>query len=309
MASLGLKEPILKLSQSSQMKGFVTHNPLGRVVARRFVAGETVDDAVKTVREMNKLGIHVSLDHLGENTTNVEDADKATGQALGILDVIKKENLDANISVKLTSMGQDIGYNLCYQNISKVVQKAQDYGNIFVRLDMEGSDYTQKTLDLFRDLWDNGQHNVGVVLQSYLYRTEKDVEDMIKLGVRVRLCKGAYLEPAEVAYQEKTEVDRSYIRCMERLLSEGHYPGLATHDERIIEHAISYTIRNRITADRFEFQMLHGVRRDLQKKLASQGYNVRAYIPYGSEWYPYLMRRMAERPANLFFIASQFWKG
>jgi proline dehydrogenase len=291
------------------MKGFVTHNPLGRVVARRFVAGETVDDAVKTVREMNKLGIHVSLDHLGENTTNVEDADKATGQALGILDVIKKENLDANISVKLTSMGQDIGYNLCYQNISKVVQKAQDYGNIFVRLDMEGSDYTQKTLDLFRDLWDNGQHNVGVVLQSYLYRTEKDVEDMIKLGVRVRLCKGAYLEPAEVAYQEKTEVDRSYIRCMERLLSEGHYPGLATHDERIIEHAISYTIRNRITADRFEFQMLHGVRRDLQKKLASQGYNVRAYIPYGSEWYPYLMRRMAERPANLFFIASQFWKG
>mgnify|MGYP001041610262 CR=1 FL=1 len=309
MASLGLKEPILKLSQSSQMKGFVTHNPLGRVVARRFVAGETVDDAVKTVREMNKLGIHVSLDHLGENTTNVEDANKATGQALGILDVIKKENLDANISVKLTSMGQDIGYDLCYQNISKVVQKAQDYGDIFVRLDMEGSDYTQKTLDLFRNLWDNGHHNVGVVLQSYLYRTEKDVEDMIKLGVRVRLCKGAYLEPAEVAYQEKAEVDRNYIRCMERLLSEGKYPGLATHDERIIEHAISYTIRNRITADRFEFQMLHGVRRDLQKKLANQGYNVRAYIPYGSEWYPYLMRRMAERPANLFFIASQFWKG
>ncbi|MBN9388231.1 MAG: proline dehydrogenase family protein [Chloroflexi bacterium] len=291
------------------MKGFVTHNPLGRVVARRFVAGETVDDAVKTVREMNKLGIHVSLDHLGENTTNVEDANKATGQALGILDVIKKENLDANISVKLTSMGQDIGYDLCYQNISKVVQKAQDYGDIFVRLDMEGSDYTQKTLDLFRNLWDNGHHNVGVVLQSYLYRTEKDVEDMIKLGVRVRLCKGAYLEPAEVAYQEKAEVDRNYIRCMERLLSEGKYPGLATHDERIIEHAISYTIRNRITADRFEFQMLHGVRRDLQKKLANQGYNVRAYIPYGSEWYPYLMRRMAERPANLFFIASQFWKG
>lgn len=309
MASLGLKEPILKLSQSSQMKGFVTHNPLGRVVARRFVAGETVDDAVKTVREMNKLGIHVSLDHLGENTTSTADADKATGQALEILDVIKKQNLDANISVKLTSMGQDIGYDLCYENISKVVQKAQDYGDIFVRLDMEGSDYTQKTLDLFRNLWDNGHHNVGVVLQSYLYRTEKDVEEMIKSGVRVRLCKGAYLEPAEVAYQEKAEVDRNYIRCMERLLSEGNYPGLATHDERIIEHAISYTIRNRITADRFEFQMLHGVRRDLQKKLASQGYNVRAYIPYGSEWYPYLMRRMAERPANLFFIASQFWKG
>lgn len=309
MASLGLKEPILKLSQSSQMKGFVTHNPLGRVVARRFVAGETVDDAVKTVREMNKLGIHTSLDHLGENTTTIQEANTATTQALEILEVIKNEKLDANISVKLTSMGQDIDYDLCYQNISRVIQKAQDYGNIFVRLDMEGSDYTQKTLDLFRNLWDNGHHNVGVVLQSYLYRTEKDVEDMIKLGVRVRICKGAYLEPAEVAYQEKAEVDRNYIRCMERLLSEGNYPGLATHDERIIEHAISYTNRNRITADRFEFQMLHGVRRDLQKKLASQGYNVRAYIPYGSEWYPYLMRRMAERPANLFFIASQFWKG
>ncbi len=305
---MSLKEPILKLSQSSQMKGFVTHNPLGRVVARRFVAGESVEDAVQSVREMNKLGIHVSLDHLGENTSNVEEANRATEQALEILEVIYNEKLDANISVKLTSMGQDIDYDLCYKNICQVVQKAQDY-NTFVRLDMEGSDYTQKTLDLFRNLWNDGHKNVGVVLQSYLYRTEKDVEEMIKLGVRVRLCKGAYLEPAEVAYQEKAEVDRNYIRCMERLMSEGNYPGLATHDEKIIEHAITYANRNRITADRFEFQMLYGVRRDLQKKLANQGYNVRAYIPYGSEWYPYLMRRMAERPANLFFIASQFWKG
>ena len=291
------------------MKGFVTHNPLGRVVARRFVAGESVEDAVQSVREMNKLGIHASLDHLGENTSNVEEANRATEQALEILDVIKNEQVDANISVKLTSMGQDIDYDLCYKNICQVVQKAQDYDNIFVRLDMEGSDYTQKTLDLFRNLWNDGHKNVGVVLQSYLYRTEKDVEDLIKLGARVRLCKGAYLEPAEVAYQEKAEVDRNYVRCMERLMSEGNYPGLATHDEKIIEHAITYANRNRITADRFEFQMLYGVRRDLQKKLANQGYNVRAYIPYGSEWYPYLMRRMAERPANLFFIASQFWKG
>ena len=221
MASLSLKEPILKLSQSSQMKGFVTHNPLGRVVARRFVAGESVEDAVQSVREMNKLGIHVSLDHLGENTSNVEEATHATEQALEILDVIHNEKLDANISVKLTSMGQDIDYDLCYKNICQVVQKAQDQDNTFVRLDMEGSDYTQKTLDLFRNLWNDGHKNVGVVLQSYLYRTEKDVEEMIKLGVRVRLCKGAYLEPAEVAYQEKAEVDRNYVRCMERLMSEG----------------------------------------------------------------------------------------
>jgi proline dehydrogenase len=309
VASLSLKEPILKLSQSPQMKGFVTTNRLGRVVARRFVAGETVEDAVKASREMNQQGLHVSLDHLGENTSNVDEANHATGEALEILDVIAREKLDANISVKLTSMGQDIDYDLCYQNILRVVRKAKAQDDTFVRLDMEGSAYTQRTLDLFCNLWEEGHHNVGVVLQSYLYRTEKDVEAMIKLGARVRLCKGAYLEPAEVAYQEKAEVDRNYLRCMERLMSEGNYPGLATHDEKIIEHAINYATRNKITADKFEFQMLYGVRRDLQKRLVHQGYNVRAYIPYGSEWYPYLMRRMAERPANLFFIASQFWKG
>lgn len=309
MASLSLKEPILKLSQSPQMKGFVTTNRLGRVVARRFVAGETVEDAVKATREMNRLGLHVSLDHLGENTSNVEEADHATGQALEILEVIHREKLDANISVKLTSMGQDINYDLCYKNICQVVEQAGALNIDLVRLDMEGSAYTQRTLDLFRNLWNEGHHNVGVVLQSYLYRTEKDVEEMIKLGARVRLCKGAYLEPAEVAYQEKAEVDRNYLRCMERLMREGNYPGLATHDEKIIEHAVNYATRNKITADKFEFQMLYGVRRDLQKRLVHQGYNVRAYIPYGSQWYPYLMRRMAERPANLFFIASQFWKG
>ncbi len=291
------------------MRGFVTTNRLGRVVARRFVAGETVEDAVKATQEMNRQGLHVSLDHLGENTSNVEEADLATGQALEILEVIHREKLDANISVKLTSMGQDIDYDLCYKNICRVVEQAEALDIGLVRLDMEGSAYTQRTLDLFRNLWNDGHHNVGVVLQSYLYRTEKDVEEMIKLGTRVRLCKGAYLEPAEVAYQEKAEVDRNYLRCMERLLSEGNYPGLATHDEKIIEQAINYATRNKITADKFEFQMLYGVRRDLQKRLVHQGYNVRAYIPYGSQWYPYLMRRMAERPANLFFIASQFWKG
>jgi proline dehydrogenase len=309
VASLSLKEPILKLSQSSQMKGFVTTNRLGRVVARRFVAGETVEDAVKATQEMNRQGLHVSLDHLGENTSNIEEAELATGQALEILEVIHREKLDANISVKLTSMGQDIDYDLCYKNICRVVEQAEALNIDLVRLDMEGSAYTQRTLDLFRNLWNEGHHNVGVVLQSYLYRTEKDVEEMIKLGARVRLCKGAYLEPAEVAYQEKAEVDRNYLRCMERLMREGNYPGLATHDEKIIEQAINYATRNKITADKFEFQMLYGVRRDLQKRLVHQGYNVRAYIPYGSQWYPYLMRRMAERPANLFFIASQFWKG
>lgn len=309
MAIVNLKEPILKLSQSPQMKGFVTRNQFGRKVAQRFVAGETVEDAVKASREMNQLGIHVSLDHLGENTTNVDEAKKATDAALEILAAIGKEKLDANISVKLTSMGQDIDHDLCLDNICRVVKQAHEQGNIFIRLDMEGSAYTQSTLDLFRELWDDGHQNVGIVLQSYLYRTEQDVEDAIKRQVRVRLCKGAYLEPATVAYQEKAQVDRNYVRCMERLMSAGNYPGLATHDEAIINHAIDYARQNKIGPERFEFQMLYGVRRDLQKKLVGQGYNVRAYIPYGSEWYPYLMRRMAERPANLFFITSQLWKG
>ncbi len=309
MSVVSLKEPILKLSQSNKMKGFVSDNRVGRKLARRFVAGETVEDAVNASREMNQFGIHASLDHLGENTTTIEEAQRTTKAALDMIAAIEREKLDANISVKLTSLGQDIDHDLCLENIGKVVEQADRQGEMFVRLDMEGSAYTQRTLDMFRELWNAGHHNVGVVLQSYLYRTEKDVEDAIKLGARVRLCKGAYLEPATVAHQEKAQVDQNYVRCMERLMSEGHYPGLATHDEKIINHAIEYARQNRVGAERFEFQMLYGIRRDLQKKLVGQGYNVRAYIPYGSQWYPYLMRRMAERPANLFFIASQFWKG
>lgn len=308
MALVSFKQPILKLSQSRQMKRFVTKNQIGRKMARRFVAGETVQDALTATREMNKYGIKVSLDHLGENTHTVEEANAATQAALESLDVISREKVDANISVKLTSMGQDIDHDLCLQNISRVVKHGAELGNIFVRLDMESSEYTQRTIDLHRELWDAGLQNVGLVLQSYLYRTEKDVEYAIENKIRVRLCKGAYLEPAEVAFQDKAEVDQSYIRCMERLLSEGNYPGLATHDEAIIDHAIAYTKEHNIGTERFEFQMLYGIRRDLQRKLVGLGYNVRAYIPYGSEWYPYLMRRMAERPANLIFITSNFWK-
>ncbi len=309
MAVVSLKEPILKLSQSRNMKGFVTGNKLGRKLAHRFVAGETVADAVAATREINKQGIHVSLDNLGENTTSTEEAQLATQAALDILAAIEAEKLDANISVKLTSMGQDVDHDLCLENIGKVIAQAQAQGGIFIRLDMEGSAYTQRTLDLFYELWNKGHRNVGVVLQSYLYRTEKDVETAIADKVRVRLCKGAYLESATVAYSEKAEVDKNYVACMERLLSDGNYPGLATHDEKIINHAIEYVKQHNIPAERFEFQMLYGIRRDLQKKLVGQGYNVRAYVPYGTEWYPYLMRRMAERPANLLFMASQLWKG
>lgn len=309
MAIISLKEPILKLSQSTKMRGFVTNNKFGRSVARRFVAGETVNDAIAATREMNQQGLHVSFDHLGENTSNPVEADQATKATLEILAAIEREKLDANVSVKLTSIGQDIDEKLCLANICRVVEQAAKQNDLFIRLDMEGSAYTQRTLDIFHALWNDNHKNVGVVLQSYLYRTESDVEDMIKLGARVRLCKGAYLEPASVAYQDKAQVDQNYIRCMERLMAAGNYPGLATHDEKIIAHAISYAREQKIGPERFEFQMLYGIRRDVQKQLVAQGYNVRIYLPYGVEWYPYLMRRMAERPANLFFIASQLWKG
>ncbi|HEX2916666.1 MAG TPA: proline dehydrogenase family protein [Chloroflexia bacterium] len=309
MALVSMKEPILKLSQSQKMRGFVTHNSLGRKVARRFVAGESLEDAIKATQEMNRLGIHVSLDHLGENTSNPEEARQATEAALASLAAIEAQKLDANVSVKLTSMGQDIDEKLCLENICRVVHKGGEAGGLFVRLDMESSEYIQRTLDTFRTLWNDGHHNVGVVLQSYLFRTEQDVADMIKMGARVRLVKGAYLEPATVAYQDKAEVDRNFVKCMEQLLEKGNYPAIATHDEKIIDHAIAYSKTQHIGKERFEFQMLYGIRRDLQKKLVGMGYNVRAYVPYGSQWYPYLMRRMAERPANLFFITSQLWKG
>jgi proline dehydrogenase len=302
-----LKEPILKLARNQKMRGFVTSNKLGRGAARRFVAGETLQDAIAATQEANRTGLHVSLNHLGENTTSEVEANQATTDLLNLLDAIAEA--DANVSLKLTSLGQDIDQRLCLENIGKILTRAEECNNIFVRLDMEGSGYTQKTLDVFRQLWGEGRRNTGVVLQSYLYRTATEVEDMIRLGARVRLCKGAYLEPPTVAFPEKSEVDQSYVRCMERLMSEGNYPGLATHDEKIINHALEYAKEHRIGPERFEFQMLYGIRRDLQKKLVAQGYNVRVYMPYGSEWYPYLIRRMAERPANLFFIASQFFRG
>jgi proline dehydrogenase len=304
-----LKEPILKLSRSHGMRSFVSTNRLGRSMAHRFVAGESLEDAIPSTRELNQQGIHVSLDHLGENTANPAAADHSTQQYLSLLDRIATEKLDANISIKLTALGLDIDPELCLQNVTKVLERAASYDQTFVRLDMEGSDYTQRTLDMFQNLWEASHRNVGVVLQSYLYRTADDIEQMISQKARVRLCKGAYLEPAQVAFPEKEKTDENYVKCMERLLSEGNYPGIATHDEKIINHALQYSAANKISADRFEFQMLYGVRRDLQKKLVEQGYNVRAYVPYGVEWYPYLMRRMAERPANLMFMMSQFWKG
>ena len=302
-----LRAAFLWLSEQSSIFGFVRKNRLARKMASRFVAGETIDEAIAALRELNKSSLSASLDLLGESVLHAEEAQRACRTYLDLLERIHTAKADANVSVKLTQMGLDIDEQLCLSNMRAIIGKAK-YDS-FVRIDMEQSSYTAKTLQLFTDvLYPEFGNAVGVVLQSYLRRTAADVDAMIGLGARVRLCKGAYKEPEDVAFPEKRDVDANFIACMERLLERGNYPGIATHDEKIIEHAKSFTKGKAIPAERFEFQMLYGVRRDLQSELRREGYNMRVYVPFGTHWYPYLMRRLAERPANIAFITANILK-
>jgi proline dehydrogenase len=303
-----LRNALLYLSNQPKVFKFVRTNRLARGFASRFVAGETLDTAVAAVRELNAKGITASLDLLGESVFNEQEA-RATGTTyLEILDRIHKEQLDANVSVKLTALGLDVSEELGIEVTSTVLDRARQY-ETFVRLDMEGTAYTQKTLDVFeRRLYPTYAKQVGVVLQSYLYRTKADVEHMNELQARVRLCKGAYKEPPEVAFPEKKDVDANYVTCMHLLLEHGNYPALATHDERLIAEAKRFIVERNIARDRFEFQMLYGVRRDLQDQLVRDGYRLRVYVPFGTQWYPYLMRRLAERPANVAFMTGNILK-
>jgi proline dehydrogenase len=299
-----LRAGLLWLSEQPQVFRFVRGNGLARRFASRFVAGETVDTAVTALKELNAARISASLDLLGESVGSALEARAARDTYLQILDRIQAAGADANVSVKLTQMGLDLDQALCLENVGAVIDRARQHGS-FVRIDMEGSAYTEKTLRLFGDvLYPKFGNAVGVVLQSYLRRTAADVEAMIALGARVRLCKGAYKEPATVAFPDKIDVDRNYVACMERLLERGTHAGLATHDERIIARARAFVKDRGIPAARFEFQMLYGVRRDLQQGLRRDGFNVRVYVPFGTHWYPYLMRRLAERPANIAFIVG-----
>jgi proline dehydrogenase len=276
--------------------------------ANRFVAGETLDTALAAVKQLNSKRITATLDLLGESVRNEEEARESARAYIQMLDQIHAQKLNANVSVKLTAMGLDISEDLCVSNMQNILDRARDYGS-FVRLDMESSQYTQKTLELFYErLYPSYRGNVGIVLQSYLYRSYSDVMDANKASARVRLCKGAYKEPATVAYPEKKDVDDSYMRCMRALLKEGHYPGIATHDETIVNDTKRFARENDISNDQFEFQMLYGVRRDLQDKLVRDGYRLRVYVPFGTQWYPYLMRRLAERPANVAFITGNIVK-
>jgi len=299
-----LRSTLLYLSNQQQIFNFVRNNRLAKRFANRFVAGETLDSALAAVRALNAKGMSASLDLLGESVANEAEARQTGRDYLKMLDRINEEKLDGNVSLKLTAMGLDISEDLCVAVTQGVLERAQQYG-IFVRLDMEASAYTERTLRLFEDrLYPSYKENVGIVLQSYLYRTMQDVQRANQLRCRVRICKGAYQEPATVAYPEKKDVDGNYIRCMQVLMLEGNYPGLATHDEMIIAEAKRFARENTIGPERYEFQMLYGVRRDLQEQLVREGYRMRVYVPFGTQWYPYLMRRLAERPANLAFITG-----
>jgi proline dehydrogenase len=302
-----LRTLFISLSESRSLRGIAERSAVGQRLSSRFVAGNQVEDAVRVAAELNRRGISVSVDNLGENVTNVEEARASAQLYHQLLDQMAANKLNANVSLKLTHMGLDVDDQLARELVTGLVQKAATMNPPnFVRVDMEGSPYTQRTLDFVHELHrmpSNGGH-VGTVIQSYMLRAEADVENLLADRIRIRLCKGAYKEAPDVAFQKKSEVDANYIKLMKMLLKSGVYHGLATHDENIINEAKAFAIREKIPRDAFEFQMLHGIRRDLQQGLVREGWGMRVYVPFGTEWYPYFMRRLAERPANVFFLAK-----
>lgn len=346
-----LRDVFIFLSENAFARRMSTSAPGARTLARRFVAGETIDDGLNAARELVARGFFVSLDYLGES---VETRAEAVAAADTYIRLLERIGADAqlrekvNVSLKLTQMGQDVTLGdgksaaaatpgaapsrgeasvrpaaawptppkhatpdntgdrdeaFLHSNVTRILDAARKH-DIFVRFDMEGTPHTQRTLDFFRTLWEEGYHNIGVVLQSYLRRSEHDVREANLLGARVRLCKGAYNEPEQYAFQPKSEVDASYVALMKMLLSDGNYPGIATHDPAMIRATRDYSAERDIPPSGWEFQMLYGVARDVQTQLIDQGYNLRVYVPFGEAWYPYLMRRMAERPANVLFVVN-----
>ncbi|HEX8493124.1 MAG TPA: proline dehydrogenase family protein [Pyrinomonadaceae bacterium] len=278
-------------------------------MTKRFVAGEDIEEAIAAIRELNKLNCTASFDHLNESVASAAETEEEVREYLNILARIDETGIRSNVSIKLTQFGLDIDPELTYKNARTVVEEAARRGN-FVRVDMEQSSVTQVTIDIFKRLRSEfGLNDVGIVLQSYLRRTYDDAQELLKIPARIRICKGAYNEPPEVAFPDKKDVDENYIRVMKLLLSSGTYHGIATHDPNMINATIRYAREEGIGKEAFEFQMLYGVRRDLQEQLARDGYNVRVYVPYGKHWYPYFMRRLAERPANIWFVMKNMFKG
>ena len=274
-----------------------------RSFARRFIAGETIEEAIQAARAIQAQGLLLTLDYLGESAATLDEAAAATADYLRILDVIATSGIERNISLKLTQLGLDVDKATCVDNLRRILEPAQRHG-FFVRIDMENSPYTEVTLDIFETLWQQEYRNIGVVLQSCLYRSEADAPRVTAIGGRIRIVKGAYKEPKSVAWQLKAEVDAAYVRLMQYLLDQGHYPAVATHDPAIIDATITHATAHQVPADRFEFQMLYGIRRDLQRSLTARGYRMRIYVPFGQQWFPYFMRRLGERPANVGFVVK-----
>jgi proline dehydrogenase len=303
------RSTLLYLSRQEGLKDFATKFSPFKKLTTRFVAGETIDEAVEAIRAINETGATASFDHLNEGVSRADETEEEVREYRQILARIDESGIRSNVSIKLTQFGLGIGPELCYRNARAVVEEAARRGN-FVRVDMEQSDVTQATIDIFKRLRAEFDLNtVGIVLQSYLRRTAADVEDLLKIPARIRLCKGAYNEPASVAFPDKKDVDANYVAQMKILLSSGVYHGIATHDERMIAATVEHAAREGVAKEAFEFQMLYGIRRDLQIQLARDGYGLRVYVPYGKHWYPYFMRRLAERPANVWFIMKNMFKG
>jgi proline dehydrogenase len=289
------RSPVLKKAASR----YGLRRPNG--FARRFIAGETVEEAIEVARALEARTLMHTLDLLGESVTTLERADAATREYVALLDAIVHAGVDRNISLKLTQLGLEVDLATAVDNLRKILERAEPAG-FFVRIDMEGSAHTESTIQIFETLWHHGYRHMGVVLQSALHRSERDLQRMNALGARVRLVKGAYREPGTIAYQKKADVDAAYARMLKALLTDGHYPAIATHDEAMIDLACEWARQRQIPPARFEFQMLYGVRRDLQAALVAAGYRVRVYVPFGREWFPYFMRRLGERPANVAFV-------
>ncbi len=310
LAERAMRSVLLTLSHRKAIGRLATRLPITRPMVRRFVAGESMDEAMPAIERVHEQGMGTTVDVLGESVTLEADARAASARYIAVLDELAARGLDRNVSLKPSQMGLTIDAGLARETIGAVVAKAVATG-AFVRIDMESHPYTDRTLDLWRELRPADRSNgadVGVVIQAALRRSEADVEAVIAEGGRIRLCKGAYKEPESVAYQDKSEVDDAYERLMLRLLRAGRYPALATHDMRLIKSAIEVATAEGIGRDAFEFQMLYGVRRDLQEQLAGAGWRVRVYVPFGEQWYPYFMRRLAERPANVSFVLRNLWR-
>jgi proline dehydrogenase len=311
-----LREVFIALSESRSLRSLAERSRIGQRTSARFVAGKEVADAIRAAAAVNQFGAGVSIDNLGENVTNADEARASAQLYHNLLDEIAAHKLNANVSLKLTHMGldlhgNDVDENIAYEIVRRLVAKAASMSpKNFVRVDMEGSPYTQRTLDFVHELHrvPGNEGRVGAVIQSYMRRAEADIEKLLSERIRIRLCKGAYKEPEDIAFQKKSEVDASYVKLMKILMKSSVYHGLATHDEAIIREAKAFATRENIPRNAFEFQMLYGIRRDLQQALVKDGWGVRVYIPFGTEWYPYFMRRLAERPANVLFLAKNFFR-